>query len=137
MFKEMFVESKGFDLKDLIKILNTEGYDQYKNKVPNRMHEYHNKGIIVSMGTDNGGKSMNIFRVRDYDKNNGKKFTPKTLEEFTKIIRNRTLEGANSSLTESKSASLKANHEYVRKSNMPVARFKNNYIDVDNTERKR
>lgn len=86
-FRELLEEN--LNLKDLIKILNEEGYSQYKSEKPNRMHEYHNKGIIVSMASD--GRVMTVFKVRDYDKQNEIEFTPKSNENFRTIIRNRSL----------------------------------------------
>ncbi len=96
-FREYITEEASFDLKVLIKILNTEGYSSYKNKTPNRMHEYHNKGIIISLGGDNGitdNKKVTSFRIRDFDVKNGARFTPKDIKEFTKMIRNKTLKDA-------------------------------------------
>ena len=94
-FKEYINEGlKGFELKDLIKILTTEGYNQYKNKEMTKMHEYTNGNIIISMGTSNNGKSMDIFRIRTDDKKDGSKFIPKDLKHFTSIIRNRSKDKA-------------------------------------------
>ena len=95
-FKEWFTEKNGFELKNLIKALRKEGYSQYKNKIPNRMHEYTNGDIIISMGTSNNGKSMDIFKVRTDDKKDDTKIEPKSLEHFTKIIRSRSVNDATS-----------------------------------------
>jgi len=92
-FRDLMEKTNKFELKDLIKILNNKGYTQYKNPVPNRMHEYTNKDLIVSLGSSDGN-DVDIFRIRSYDKKDGVKFLPKDLNQFTKIIKNRSLESA-------------------------------------------
>jgi len=93
-FKEYVNENSGFNIKDLIEILKEEGYHQYKRDNFTRRHEYTNKHIIISIGTNNNGKSMNTFTVEDEGKNNATPFEFETLEGFRKIIRNRNKNAA-------------------------------------------
>ncbi len=85
MFKELFTEASRFKTQDLIRILVDNGYRTYKNKTPNRMHEFHNKKKIVSIASDEDGVAT-IFRIRDYDIKNGKTLEFKTIKDFEKII---------------------------------------------------
>ncbi len=87
MIREILVEAKNkFKLQVLIKILVNNEYRTYKNKVPNRMHEFHNNSKIVSIGANEEGIAT-IFRIRDYDIKNGTSFKFNNLKEFEDILR--------------------------------------------------
>ena len=97
-FKNLFeVKKTGFDLQKLSNILYKEGYDQYDNPMPNKMHEFQNKRLIISIGADSGG-NMSIFRVRDFDVKNGITFRFDTYDQFTEIIKNKSLREVSNTL---------------------------------------
>ena len=86
---ESFIaESSFLRLKDLIEELQKHGYKQYKNVTPNKMHEYTNNKKIVSLGQYKAtADEIDVFRIRDFDINNGNSFKPKNIEEFIEIIK--------------------------------------------------